>query len=412
MAGAIWWARPRVVAAWEVHDLAAAAADYALCMVGPTGPSLLRDNPPEFRRLVRRRLLGSQADDAPFAECAELARRLTESSATEKAHRVTAWNFVEYGGGAADRAAKGDQGHGGRELGLRALHVSIKPVAALAKKAWPIVRGGYTRLVKPSIRAREATHPVQPPKAALGSGLPKWRAVYRAVHRDGRRHLLAVGRAANLALYESPDGGLRWKMASPRSVGHSEFSERCPAGDSRSFTFGLSDDGARVMVASLGPDGVPDPVPLVPASQNVFSASCDDAALVVLTKGDKSADVQLHLCPYRRPCVDMPLPRFPGAGVAPRFPLDVARIDGTTIVAVTMHGIVRVTSTRDDGRAWVPWTVAYDPEAHIDLPAGLAPPSLLLPLGDRVLLYAGSDSAKKRYPVLASTDLGASWRGR
>jgi hypothetical protein len=42
-------------------DAPTAFADYALCMVGPTGPSLLRDNPVEFRSLGRRRLASACA---------------------------------------------------------------------------------------------------------------------------------------------------------------------------------------------------------------------------------------------------------------------------------------------------------------------------------------------------------------
>src|SRR5579885_1631320 len=62
---------PRIKAAWQLHSAATAFADYALCMVGPTGPSLLRDNPLEFRRLARRRLVAAGADDRPFSRCAK-----------------------------------------------------------------------------------------------------------------------------------------------------------------------------------------------------------------------------------------------------------------------------------------------------------------------------------------------------
>ena len=81
--GALWLcyasAAPRVKAAWQLHTVATAFADYALCMVGPTGPSLLRDNPTEFRRLLRRRLVAASADDRPFSRCAKGAGAVTES---------------------------------------------------------------------------------------------------------------------------------------------------------------------------------------------------------------------------------------------------------------------------------------------------------------------------------------------
>src|SRR5262245_24117019 len=79
---------PRVRAAWQVHSVATAFADYALCMVGPTGPSLLRDNPAEFRRLARRRLIAAGADDRPFSHCARGAGIVTDSPAIERVHRA------------------------------------------------------------------------------------------------------------------------------------------------------------------------------------------------------------------------------------------------------------------------------------------------------------------------------------
>src|SRR5688572_23399302 len=89
---------PRAVAAWQLHGLAAAVADYALCAVGPTGPSMIRDNPDQFTKLVRRRLVTATADDRPFADCAELARTVTASEAVFEAHGARAMDFREYEG--------------------------------------------------------------------------------------------------------------------------------------------------------------------------------------------------------------------------------------------------------------------------------------------------------------------------
>jgi len=120
--------------------------------------------------------------------------------------------------------------------------------------------------------------------------------------------------------------------------------------------------------------------------------------------------VTLYLCPYRARCTAMPPPRFAGVGALPRYPLDVARLSGTTIVAVTLHGIVRVSSTRDDGHSWTPFTVAFDEAEHPNLRVNVKTPSRLLAIGDRVLLYGGAAKNKQSYSVLASDDLGASWR--
>src|SRR5262245_45954005 len=55
--GAYALASPRLTAAWKLHGRATALADYGVCMVGPTGPGLLRDHQlAGFEQLLRRRL--------------------------------------------------------------------------------------------------------------------------------------------------------------------------------------------------------------------------------------------------------------------------------------------------------------------------------------------------------------------
>jgi hypothetical protein len=223
---AVWYFYPRAVAAWKLQTSASTVADYALCMVGPTGPSLLRDNPLDFLGLVRRRLVSAAPNDRPFQACAKGAREITGSVEIERAHMATAWSFVEYGGMAADRAKAGRRGH----LDLGALSVSARPLAELSKNAWPFVRGGYVRLMKPSIQASEATHPVEPARPKLGSGLPSFRAHYRAVAATEKGFLVAIGRGAHLTVLESSDGGLNFRPASPRDPRVAEIAERCPAG--------------------------------------------------------------------------------------------------------------------------------------------------------------------------------------
>jgi hypothetical protein len=87
--------------------------------------------------------------------------------------------------------------------------------------------------------------------------------------------------------------------------------------------------------------------------------------------------------------------------------LSAARARGATILAASRGGIVRVFSSRDDGRTWTPPVVAFDSvEAGSD---SASVPARLLSLGDRVLLYAGAGRERPGYPVLASDDFGASW---
>lgn len=398
LAGAAYTLYPRAVAAWKLHAAASALANYAVCMAGPTGPARLRDKPEEFRELVRRRLLAADANDRPFSECARAAQEITGSVEVERAHHATAWAFVEYGGGAADT---------GRGLTLDALRVTTKPVADLSQQAWPFSRGGWTRLMRPSMGAREAIHPVEPPVPAAGSGLPAWRVHYENVAPVPGGHVLALGRGANLAVFGTKDNGLHWSPAPTRAA--DAIAERCGVGE-RHFTIGRSDDGKLTLVASLGPDAPPSTTPLATAEREVFAAACDDGALVAAVKAEDSRDVSLLVCRHRERCAPMPLPRFSGVGTFPRFPLDVARLDGATVIAVVMHGIVRVASSRDDGKSWTPFAVAFDPEAAAGLRTSVKTPTRLLAVGKRVLLHGVGKKPKDTYPVLVSDDLGASWR--
>jgi hypothetical protein len=102
----------------------------------------------------------------------------------------------------------------------------------------------------------------------------------------------------------------------------------------------------------------------------------------------------------------MAAPTFAG-GVPVRYPLDVARTRGVTVVAAEMHGIVRVTSSRDDGQTWTPWIVAFDAEEQSGLGSTLA--NRLLTVGHRIFLYGGAEKPARTYPLLASDDFGASW---
>lgn len=88
----------------------------------------------------------------------------------------------------------------------------------------------------------------------------------------------------------------------------------------------------------------------------------------------------------------------------------MARLDGVTIVAVPMHDVVRVTSSRDDGRTWTPYSVAFDRAAHSEVRVDVPIPDRLLVVGQRVLLYGGAPKPSQTYSLLFSDDAGASWR--
>ncbi len=402
--GLCWVGYPRAIAAWSLHDQATKLADYALCMAGPTGPSLIRDNPSEFKRVLRRRLLSALPADRPFEACASLGRDLTKSEAVERLHLVQAWSFAEYGGDGADAAKRGDSG-----ATLDGLRVGVKPLSKLAEEGWPFIRGGYSRLIKPSSTAKGAPHPSELPPPAVGKGLPSWRVQYRAVKSYGAGvFTVAMGASANLAAFQTRDGGVEWRSATIKGAELSSFAERCPAGDGRAYTVALDADGEYWVVTSLMDGFEPFTTRFAFAKEQLIAASCDEQALVAVTRRASGSEVNVALCPARQPCRGLALPDLGLSGQKPRYPMDIARSQGTTIIATTRHGIVRVASTRDDGKTWTPFTVAFD-EASSPVNTAVKAPSRLLVLDDRLMLYGGAPRPEMTYPVLISKDLGASW---
>jgi hypothetical protein len=269
------------------------------------------------------------------------------------------------------------------------------------------VRGGYVKLVKPSLGAKEAMYPVELPRPGVGRGLPALRAGYRAVGSIEGAPAVAFGRGANLAVFKSSDGGMSWQPAPVRAA--DAFAERCPAGE-RSYTFGLSSDSTRLMVTSSGGDAPPLAVTMGKSDLELYAVACDERALVALVRAEADKESGLVVCAFRGRCMPMPMPRFSGVSFTPREPLDIARVGGVTILATAMNGIVRVSTTRDDGQTWTPFTVAYDDAEHGDVRVDVRVPTRLLALGKRVMLYGGAAKPDQSYSVLVSDDFGASFR--
>jgi hypothetical protein len=394
-AACLSWLYPRLDAAWKVHTLAPALADYGACMVGPTGPALLRDRElSEFRTLVRRRLVTAPAGDAPFERCATFALALTQNAAIERAHHAQAFSFAEYG--ATPRAAHT----------LNELAVTPEPVAEQARKAWPLVRG-YAALVKPSLGVKEAPHPVAPASPALGRGLTPARVYYRVARATPNGIVFARGAGANLEVFRSGDGGASFKPASPSLA--KDFAERCPLGDDgRAFV--LRGDGDATKVVSVGPNGDLSAAALSRSGDSVLAVACDERGLVAALRPEHATRAVLEQCTFGGPCAAMPAPSLGRAELGLDYPLDVARIAGTTVLALKMGNLVRVTSSRDGGTSWTPLSVAYDGGEYPLPPARM--PTDLLTVGRRVLLHGSAIRPNDTYGLLYSDDQGASFRGR
>lgn len=401
------WVAPRATAAWRLHHFANSYADYAACMAGPTGPALLRDNPSAFSRLLVRRVVSARPDEAPFRACVKLAEQGGASHETLRAHELPAEAFAEYGGVASDVVARG-----GKAPTVDDLSLSTQRLAELAAEAWPFVRSGYTRLMKPSSHAKEAIHPVGAPDPGVGSGLPARRIGHRVAAARGKTWIAAFGSGANLTAFRSTDRGVTWQAARPGEA--SEFADGCPVDDQgRSFSFSVDGTTGSTVVMSLGPDSAPYAAELAGEDQRILAATCDSRALVAAltperVQEDRPRPVTLRLCPYHKPCVDMPLPDWGKRGLV--YPVDVARLSGTTVIASAAHGITRVSSTRDDGRTWTPPAIAFDRESGQKEGLQMPAPWRLLAVEGRVLLYGGGRKADDAYWLLVSDDHGASFR--
>lgn len=382
---------PRMQAAFRLHDVTVATADYGLCMVGPTGPALIRDRQVEFEKLVRRRLVASEAGDRPFQRCAKLARKVTSSVEVERAHSLTAVEFREYSG---------------RGTALSALGVSAAPLAQLFHDAWPFARGGYMQLVKPSLGAAEAAHVPAPARPVLGRGLPAAAGVYRNVWREGSGFGVALGSGSDTALYVTRDRGVTFRAVARHGQVYEEHAERCASLDGRKI-YRLTpreDGGAQQVLFSLEA-GQPITSEFSPINERVLGSGCDDRALVALTA--EGPRLRLRACPFGGRCGELPLPKLL-SGAAPHA-VDVAKVKGTIVLSAVSEGVVRVVSSRDEGRTFTPPVVAFDAAEYPELGLRRAP-SRLLGLGERLLLYAGGAKSTESYALLVSDDQGASFR--
>ena len=384
---------PRALAGYRVHTLASSVADYAVCMAGPTGPALFRDNPADFARLVHRRLVAAGSTEHPFDKCAKHALAITGSPEISRRHSLNAASFTEYGLSGSESAA--------------GLAVTSEPLVAAAHSAWPFVRG-YTALVKPSLGAFEAIHPVGLPRPAVGRGIPAWRGVYRSVKRTPDALWLAFGKGAHLSVHKSTDNGLTWRPAALAQTG--DFAERCLTGDGRAYEVTSSADHDVLEVNSIEQDGTAHAMQLAPETSTVYALACDERALVLLVRAQGSKSSEVFDCPFAGRCTPMPGPRADALPGLSDQTLDIARVHGTTVLSVTNRDIVRITSSRDEGRTWTPFYVAYDSAEHPEVRADVRTPSHLLTVDNRVFLYGGGNRSAQSYSVLVSDDHGASFR--
>jgi len=398
LAGAAVWAVPRAQAAWQAHTLGGALADYALCMAGPSGAQALRDDPALFRTLIRRRLVASPPHEAPFARCVQKAREVTQSPQAERAHTLPARAFAEYG-----------LPEQGSTTSLAALEAGPERLIALVQAAGPFVRGGYAALLRPSPSAKHAIHPLPPPRPSEGSGLEPARGRLETAWSVGRRVTVALGAGPTAESFHSHDGGVSFRRAALTEEARERAGNCSGDDDRRSFELGSGEDGSLFVTVSEA-TRPPRTELAVEGPHTLLAAACDARGLVLAARRDGAPTVDVTLCRTEGRCQPLKLPATPPFTPLVASDLDVARVAGTTVIAVAHAGIVRVISSRDDGRSWTPPTVAFDSGEDASRAFRDTVPVELLAIGSRLLLYGAARSPDAPYPLLVSTDHGASFR--
>ena len=116
----------------------------------------------------------------------------------------------------------------------------------------------------------------------------------------------------------------------------------------------------------------------------------------------------MRLCPFGGRCGELTLPA--NVLATPASAVDVAKVKGTVVLSVAQDGVVRVISSRDEGRTFTPAVVAFDAAEYPELALTRRAPVRLLALGERLLLLGGPVKGSDTYPVLASDDQGVSFR--
>lgn len=391
----------RALAFWQLHGAASDLANYAACMAGPTGPELIARQPGEFWRLVRRRLVAARPDSKPFAACVPALDAYTGGlrDVRRAAHEAKAGDFQEYG------ALPGE----GKPVTLvSALTVDTARLLELHERAWPFAPADVAALTKAERSAKVAPHPAEPPRPARGRGLPPFELGYSAAHESGHAELLLSGQGANASAYRADDGGATWVSVDVDDPTLSNLSGQCSTGDGR-IGFRLRHTGTQLRVESWLDGAQETSFALSDGDSSLTSFACDATAAVAIVRGEERKTA-FRLCPHRAPCKVLSVPAPLRAATADGTSMSIARVKGVSIIASTRAGIVRVISSRDDGDTWTPAVVAYDREEQRD-GASAAPPTHLLSLGSRVMLYSGAARPSQSYPALFSTDFGASWQG-
>jgi hypothetical protein len=227
------------------------------------------------------------------------------------------------------------------------------------------------------------------------------------VWRQGDGFGIALGAGSDTALFTTADRGLTFRPIPQRGDVLEQHSERCASPDGRKvYRLAPREDGSAEQVLFSLEGAEPQPSELSPLSERVLGVSCDERSLVALTA--ERERLHLRLCPFGGRCGELALPANVQSAAASA--VDVAKLKGTVVLSVAQDGVVRVVSSRDEGRTFTPAVVAFDAAEYPELALTRRAPARLLALGERLLLLGGPVKGNDTYPVLASDDQGVSFR--
>lgn len=391
------FAVPRVKAAWSLHALVGKVADYGLCMAGPTGALAIRDDVTEFRRLVRRRLVSSTADDKPFIRCATLAGEISGRAELRLRHQQSASEFIEWGGS-------------GQQQSLNELLGTLPDLVALHARSWPFARRPLVELVRPSRGAFEAVHPMDPPRPVAVRGLVVDGAVIRSTVENAKGRFLVLSNERDVWALRTRDRGMTWTPTSVWQSALDGHAHHCVADASSGMRFTLAParTGASpaLLLGTLAAMGT-EPRELGTPNDVVERLACDATGAVTLTQRKTDGSRHVFACPLNAVCREVVLPL---QAQSRSVSIDVARLARTIVLAFAKDGLVRVTSSRDEGASLTPLALVFDArDTQVNgLDKTIVPTLLAFEKNLELTLNVPGTAARW---ALGSIDFGASFRG-
>ncbi|HEY5958543.1 MAG TPA: hypothetical protein VIV60_18400, partial [Polyangiaceae bacterium] len=274
-------------------------------------------------------------------------------------------------------------------------------------RAWPILHKPLSELMRPTRGTYEAVHPLALARPTPVHGLVALAANMRSTLDGPRGRYVVVSNEREAWAFRSRDQGINWTPTSVNQSALDGHAGHCMA-DAGAIRVGLAaaTSGSRpaLLVGSLTGMGV-ERRDFGTPNEQVLRLACDATGAVVLAR--RKADPLLHVysCAMSGRCRELGLPAFFSS---PDVFMDVARVNRTIVVAAARDGLVRVTTSRDEGATLTPPALVFDARgaAGIAIEAPIVPH--LFGFEKQVELVLSNPSGSRSWALL-SNDAGASF---